>query len=112
MIEKTNDSELVEVNLSVHLFATSAAMVGVCLTVIGLLRIVTTMKPIQTAGDDLLAVDAMLFLCSTFSSYGALKASFKSQRHQRERIADTVFLSALSVMAIVCILIVYALTER
>ncbi len=100
-----------EVNLAIHLFATSAGMVGVCLTVIGLLRIVTTLKPIQTIGDDLLALDAIVFLVATFFSYGALKVRNKVRRHQLEQAADTVFLSALTVMAIVCILIVYALTE-
>ena len=87
-------------------------MVGVCLTVIGILRVITTVKPLQTLGDDLLALDALCFLASTLLSYAALKMHKGARRRWLEQIADILFLSALSVMALVCFLIVYALTEK
>ena len=53
-----------EEDICVHIFTVSAAMVGVCLTVIGLIRIVITLQKTNTLADDLLAGDALLFLTS------------------------------------------------
>ena len=43
----------------------SAAMVGVCLTGIGLLRVSMNLSKSGTIADDLLAFDAILFLVAT-----------------------------------------------
>ena len=48
-------------------------MVGVCLTVIGLLRVVITIQKADTVADDLLAADSILFLVSCLLSYWALR---------------------------------------
>jgi hypothetical protein len=50
--------------ICIHLFSVSAAMVGVCLTVIGLIRVFISLQKIDTLADDLLSVDALFFLCS------------------------------------------------
>ena len=42
-------------------FSVSAGMVGVCLTAIGLVKIVSTAKGIETLCDDLTALDWILF---------------------------------------------------
>jgi len=47
-----------EEDVSIHIFTVSAAMVGVCLTVIGLIRVVITFGKADTVADDLLAADA------------------------------------------------------
>lgn len=49
-------------------------MVGVCLTVIGLIRVVITLGRADTLADDLLAGDALLFLVSCLLSYWALRS--------------------------------------
>ena len=46
-------------------------MVGVCLTVIGLIRVVITLGTADTLADDFLAADALLFLISCLLSYWA-----------------------------------------
>jgi hypothetical protein len=48
-------------------------MVGVCLTVIGLIRVVITLGRADTLADDFLAGDALLFLISCLLSYWALR---------------------------------------
>ncbi|MEO7433048.1 MAG: hypothetical protein ABIV12_13325 [Dokdonella sp.] len=53
-----------ESDLCLHIFTASAALVGVCLTVIGLIRIVVTTTKVGTIADDLLAADATLFMLS------------------------------------------------
>jgi hypothetical protein len=58
-----------EHDISIHIFTVSSAMVGVCLTVIGLIRVVITLGRADTLADDLLAGDALLFLISCLLSY-------------------------------------------
>ncbi|MCM3904982.1 MAG: hypothetical protein ND866_25065, partial [Pyrinomonadaceae bacterium] len=58
-----------EEDISVHIFTTSATMVGVCLTVIGLFKLILQQKFISTCADDLLSIDAMLFLSACGLAY-------------------------------------------
>jgi hypothetical protein len=97
-----------EEDISIHIFSTSATMVGVCLTVIGLFRVIFRMKALNSFGDDLLAFDAMLFLAACLLSYWALRTRGQRRRLRTEKIADIVFLAALSLMVVVCGLITYA----
>jgi hypothetical protein len=60
--DESCDEETLEEDISIHIFSTSATMVGVCLTVIGLFKLIIQLKAIGTLGDDLLAIDASLFL--------------------------------------------------
>ena len=98
-----------EEDVCVHIFTVSAAMVGVCLTVIGILRVVITVKHEDTLADDFLAIDAVLFLISCFLSYWALRTRNTRRMHRVERIADTIFLLALFFMACICGFITYAI---
>src|SRR5262245_58162325 len=98
-----------EEDLCIHIFAVSAAMVGVCLTVIGLIRIVITIQKIDTIADDLLAADALLYLTACFLSYWALRTRKVRRMHRVERYADAVFLSAMLLMTGVCMFITYAI---
>ena len=81
-----------EEDFSVHILSVSAAMVGVCLTVIGLIRIVITLGKFDTIADNLLAVAALIFLISCFCSYWALRTRGVRRMHRLERIADAAFL--------------------
>jgi hypothetical protein len=98
-----------EEDISIHIFTVSAAMVGVCLTVIGLIRIVITIGKIDTLADDVLAADALIFLFSCGTSYWALRTRSSRRMHRLERFADTNFLIGLLLMVVVCALITFAL---
>jgi hypothetical protein len=87
-------------------------MVGVCLTVIGILQIVTTTRKADSLADDFLAADAVLFLISCVSSYWALRTRSLRRMHRLERFADSIFLLAMLLMVGVCGFIVYALAFR
>lgn len=84
-------------------------MVGVCLTVIGILQIVTHARHADTFADNLLAVDAVLFLISCVLSYWALRTRSMRRMHRVERFADGTFLLALLFMVGICGFIIYAL---
>ena len=59
-----NDKTRLEEDICIHIFTVSSAMVGVCLTVIGLIRVVITLGRADTLADDFLASDALLCLTS------------------------------------------------
>ncbi len=99
--EKNQDS------ICIHIFSVSATLVGVCLTVIGIFRAITELKNFNSVGDNILAFDALLFLISCITSYIALRSTDKQRRRKLERIADSVFMTGLLLMAIVCTLIAY-----
>ncbi|MGF6492712.1 hypothetical protein ABIE56_000867 [Luteibacter sp. 621] len=85
----------------------SAAMVGVCLTGIGLLRVSMNLSKSGTIADDLLAFDAILFLVATLSAYFALRVETAARLHRLERIADVAFIVAMVMLTAVCFIITY-----
>ena len=85
-------------------------MVGVCLTVIGLIRVVITLGTADTVADDLLAADALLFLVSCLLSYWALRSRGLRRMHRIEKIADGIFIVAMIGMVVVCALITYTIS--
>jgi Kef-type K+ transport system membrane component KefB len=99
-----------EQDISIHIFTVSSAMVGVCLTVIGLIRVVITLGRADTLADDLLAGDALLFLISCLLSYWALRSRSLRRMHRLEKIADGIFILAMIGMVIVCALITYTIS--
>ena len=107
MPQRTPENHLEE-DISIHIFTVSSAMVGVCLTVIGLIRVVITFGKADTVADDLLAADAFLFLLSCLISYSALRTRSKRRMHRRERIADGIFILAMILMVVICGFITYA----
>ncbi len=107
---QTTPENHLEEDISIHIFTVSSAMVGVCLTVIGLIRVVITFGKADTVADDLLAADAFLFLLSCLLSYSALRTRSKRRMHRRERIADGIFILAMILMVVICGFITYAIT--
>jgi hypothetical protein len=99
-----------EEDICIHLFTVSAAMVGVCLTVIGLIRVVITLGRIDTITDNLLATDALLFAIACFLSYAALRTRSARRMHRVERYADVVFITAMVLMTAICAIITYTIS--
>ena len=99
-----------EQDICIHIFTVSSAMVGVCLTVIGLIRVVITLGTADTLADDFLAGDALLFLVSCLLSYWALRSRSVRRMHRLERVADATFIIAMIGMVIICALITYTIS--
>jgi hypothetical protein len=102
------EQERIDEDISIHIFSVSAGLVGVCLTVVGILRIVIS-KNVRTLADDLLSFDALLFLVSCSLAYLALRVRSTRRMHRVEKAADTVFITALVLMAFACAVITYAI---
>lgn len=97
-----------EHDLTIHVFTISAGLVGVCLTAIGLLRILTHHTQITTVADELLAADAVLFMVCCFRSFWSFKTETSRRRLALRRVIDWLFMVALFFMVVVCSLIAYA----
>lgn len=101
--------EEVETSISVDVFSVSAAMVGVCLTVIQLIQ----MNPVQKANtvvDEILAFDSIIFMIACVVSFLALKSKRRSRSKKvLENIGDGCFLLAISTMVVAITLVVYTL---
>jgi hypothetical protein len=107
-MDTRNSPSLLDQDICIHTFTVSAAMVGVCLTVIGIIHEVISLQKINTLADDLLAVDVCVFLCACLLSYWALRTRTARRMHQVERGAHAIFLVGLLFMVLVCGLVVYA----
>lgn len=104
-----SDKPSLDENIAIHIFTVSAAMIGVCLTVIGLVQIVIHPRSESTLADDFLFVDAILFSISCLLSYWALRKRSIRRMHKIEEIADVVFLIAIILMVIICGVVAYTL---
>lgn len=106
--EREQERQREQTDLSVHILSVSAGLVGVCLTVIGLVQIVQELKDVDTLADNLLAVDALGFLIACLLAYLALRAH-GPRRPRLERCADVAFLASLIGMTGACAIIAYQL---
>lgn len=96
-------------DVCIHIFTVSAGMVGVCLTVIGLIRIVISIRKVDTLADDLLAGNAVLFLVACLTAYAALRTRDRVRMARLEHAADAIFLVAMTVMVVACLFITFSI---
>ena len=102
-----SDRAGIESELSIHVFTVSAAMVGVCLTGIGLFRVYGLTA--STIGDDLLAFDASLFAITCFLAFRSLRTRSMQRRTALQTISEWLFLIGLLLMVVVCLVLTYKL---
>lgn len=110
--EVTDNSQFQLSNeLSMHVFTTSAALAGVCLTVISLIQITKKLKNLTTIGDDLLAANATIFVTACIFSYASIRTNYRKKRlkDNLEKVADFLLLTGLTIIALVCVIITYTL---
>lgn len=98
-----------EHDLTMQVFAVSAAMVGVCLTAIGILQVVAAQKQAQTLGGDLLALDALLFVSCCALAFWSFKTRQPRRRQRLRWVVDILFLAGLFAMAGICAVIAYSI---
>jgi len=96
-----------ERELSEHIFSVSAQLVGICLTVLGLFRVMIRLRTLGRVADNLLALDAIAFLSACVFSYASLRSNHPRRRRALERVADLCFGVALVLMTTVCVMIAW-----
>lgn len=97
-------------DICVHVFTASAAMVGVCITVIGIFQVINRLRSQDSLGDDLLAVNAILYLITTLLSYWSLRTRKMKRNHFMEKLIDILFLTALTFTTGIAGFITWAIT--
>ncbi|MEI8355496.1 MAG: hypothetical protein WCG31_05320 [Deltaproteobacteria bacterium] len=107
MHQQEPGKDYIETDLTLNIFSVSAALLGVCLTVIGIFLVTHRLTSVKSFGEILLAVDAFIFLASCMLSYISLKMRKKRRHYLLEKIAEDVFFLALAIMAFICFYIVY-----
>lgn len=84
------------------IFSGSTTMIGVCITVIALFRVMKI--SINTYADEVLGVDTFLFILSALLSYLTLR---NNQLIRTERWADGIFFTGMLIMVVVGLIIVF-----
>ena len=97
-------------DICVHIFTSSSVMVGVCLTVVGILRVVITLRSEDLLGDDLLTINAMMYLLSAVLSYWGLRTRNRKRNHRIEYVADGMFIAGMIFTVINTGFITWAMT--
>ncbi len=95
-------------DIYLHVSEISVAMIGVCLTGVSILNVDQDVKSLNTYVDDLLAIDAFLFLAAYLMSYWVVRVMTKSNRNIRRigNLANIIFLIGMIFMSIICGLVV------
>jgi hypothetical protein len=87
-------------------------MVGVCLTTIGILKLVVMDKyALAQWADDLLAFTSLVFLSACIVSFRVVKSPIGPRRRRLESAADTLFVIGLAIMVVVCALITWSVVS-
>jgi hypothetical protein len=93
--------------LSRHILPTSATMIGVCTTFIGLVKVAES-KIGPSHVDEYASLAALIFLVSATSSYLSMRYSRSAGFSARcERVADTLFLAGLFSITLIALLFAY-----
>ncbi|MFR0690371.1 hypothetical protein ACLUTX_13305 [Enterobacterales bacterium AE_CKDN230030158-1A_HGKHYDSX7] len=108
---KNPESPSLDDDICVHIFSVSATMVGVCLTVIGIIRVILTLRQQDLIIDDLVAINMMFYLVSALCAYWSLRTHRTLRGQRMMRAADTIFLVALVFTAVNAGVITWAMTS-
>ena len=93
--------------LSRHILPTSATMIGICTTLIGLVKVAEA-KIGPTRVDEYAALAALLFLVSAMSSYLSIRYARQARVSSKcEKIADMLFLVGLFSITFIAMLFAY-----
>lgn len=90
-----------------HLLSLSGTLAGLSITGVTLLHTLGKASVVQTIADDALALSALLFLLCTYAIYFALRTQRGEFARTLEKIADVLFLLALTGMVAAGFIMVY-----
>ena len=90
-------------------FSVSAGMIGVCLTAIGLVKVVSQAKAIDTICDDLIAIDAIVFGLAALLGFRGLQRFIRHQSPLSHQLMDWIFLIGLGLTIVICVVFTWTL---
>ncbi len=92
--------------LSSHILPTSATMVGVCMTVLSIAKLLEA-RTRHGIVDEMMAFDSLIFLISAIVSYLSIRT--RRQTERLEMIADLAFMAGLMLMVASAFVLAYEL---
>jgi hypothetical protein len=90
-----------------HLLSLSGTLAGLCITGVALFFTIGSSSMSKTVADDTLAISALFFLVCTYTIFFALRTKHNSLALVLEKIADLLFLLALTGMVASGFIMVY-----
>lgn len=109
MSERSEPGMKKERDIAAHILSTSSVMLGLCLTIISVMHSQKTADTLETVVDDIIAVDALIFLVACYLSYAALRVRHLKRLHRIESMTDAVFLLGMTGMGVACALFVWTI---
>ena len=101
------ESKTMKSNLSQHILPNSSMMVGVCMTVISVVKVIGLHNE-QHRIAEVFAFDALVFLTSAVFSYFSMRNESKEHLAiTMERVADIAFMIGLAIMTVAGFLLTY-----
>jgi len=101
--------EATNLNLSQHILPNSSMMIGVCMTVISITKVIG-LHVGQHRIAHVFAFDALIFLISVLFSYFSIRNQSKFiSSDEMEKIADIAFIVGIIVMTVAGFLLTYEL---
>jgi predicted membrane protein len=97
-MEKENQQR----SIASHVFSGSTTMVGVCITIIALFKVMNI--SMHTYADEILSIDTLLFITAALFSYLSLR---RNRFRLTEIIADFSFFTGMIIMLFVGFIIVF-----
>jgi len=88
-------------DLSQHILTTSAQLVGVCITVISLVKVLH-IGQVGSLLDKFMAIDALLFTVSAVLSYASMRGAKSASL---EKYADQIFMLGLLELGVCAVLL-------
>ena len=104
--KKPEDDERLYTHL-LTLLSVSAAMVGVCLTAIGLVSVIEAIKRVEHIVDDLLAVATITFSVVTLLSFLGIRTRIRRTWPRYMLVLDIVFCIGIATMVIATMLLTF-----
>jgi len=90
-----------------RLLSVTASLAGLCIAALGFVEMGDRNATMRTYADELVALDALLFVCCVYLILWALRTTSPRRAHLLARVIDVVFLFALTTMLIAAAYIIY-----
>jgi hypothetical protein len=90
-----------------RLLSVSASLAGLCIAALGFMEYGTPEAALRTYADEVIALDALLFVCCVYLILWALRTASLARARRLSRMVDIVFLLSLTTMLVASGYIVY-----
>jgi hypothetical protein len=83
----------------------TAAKIGVCLTLFGLIRVTEGTKKVSVFSDELLAIATVGFLVSGLLAWSAIKEAEAARKIWLGRLGDRIFMVCMGLLGLICVVL-------